>query len=135
MVEIGVVYNGSCKPQSCQKQKDNYSTACYPDSMRTVENNFFPVRVCPVWNALPYDFSVRYTVRHLILLSLDYRLNLSYENVRASSNVNIMFLSDLYFKLYCVLFGCSYLFNFLSYLYDYFFYYSMYIYFNSIKCV
>jgi len=25
-VEIGAVYNGSCKPQSCQKQKDNYST-------------------------------------------------------------------------------------------------------------
>jgi len=26
-VEIGAVYNGFCKPQSCQKQKDNYSTA------------------------------------------------------------------------------------------------------------
>jgi len=26
-VEIGAIYNGSCKPQSCQKQKDNYSTA------------------------------------------------------------------------------------------------------------
>jgi len=26
-VEIGAVYNGSCKPQSCQKQKDKYSTA------------------------------------------------------------------------------------------------------------
>jgi len=26
-VKIGAVYNGSCKPQSCQKQKDNYSTA------------------------------------------------------------------------------------------------------------
>jgi len=25
-VEIGAVYNGSCKPQSFQKQKDNYST-------------------------------------------------------------------------------------------------------------
>jgi len=25
-VEIGAVYNGSCKPQSCEKQKDNYST-------------------------------------------------------------------------------------------------------------
>jgi len=25
-VEIGAIYNGSCKPQSCQKQKDNYST-------------------------------------------------------------------------------------------------------------
>jgi len=25
-VEIGAVYNGFCKPQSCQKQKDNYST-------------------------------------------------------------------------------------------------------------
>jgi len=25
--EFGAVYNGSCKPQSCQKQKDNYSTA------------------------------------------------------------------------------------------------------------
>jgi len=23
---IGAVYNGSCKPQSCQKQKKNYST-------------------------------------------------------------------------------------------------------------
>jgi len=22
--------NGSCKPQSCQKQKDNYSTGCRP---------------------------------------------------------------------------------------------------------
>jgi len=27
-VEIGAVYKGFCKPQSCQKQKDNYSTAC-----------------------------------------------------------------------------------------------------------
>jgi len=26
-VEIGAVYNGFCKPQFCQKQKDNYSTA------------------------------------------------------------------------------------------------------------
>jgi len=26
-VEIGFVYNVSCKPQSCQKQKNNYSTA------------------------------------------------------------------------------------------------------------
>jgi len=26
LVEIGAVYNGFCKPQSCQKQKDNYST-------------------------------------------------------------------------------------------------------------
>jgi len=25
-VEIEAVYNGSCKPQSSQKQKDNYST-------------------------------------------------------------------------------------------------------------
>jgi len=25
-VEIGAVCNGSCKLQSCQKQKDNYST-------------------------------------------------------------------------------------------------------------
>jgi len=25
-VEIGAVYNSSCKPQSCQKQKDKYST-------------------------------------------------------------------------------------------------------------
>jgi len=25
-VESGAVYNGPCKPQSCQKQKDNYST-------------------------------------------------------------------------------------------------------------
>jgi len=25
-VEIGAVYNDSCQPQSCQKQKDNYST-------------------------------------------------------------------------------------------------------------
>jgi len=25
-VEIGAVYNGFCKPQSCQKQKNNYST-------------------------------------------------------------------------------------------------------------
>jgi len=26
-VEIGAVYSVSCKPQPCQKQKDNYSTA------------------------------------------------------------------------------------------------------------
>jgi len=26
-VEIGAVYNGSCKPQSCQNQKDNYITS------------------------------------------------------------------------------------------------------------
>jgi len=26
-VKIGAVYNDSCKPPSCQKQKDNYSTA------------------------------------------------------------------------------------------------------------
>jgi len=26
-VEIGAVYNGSCKPQPCYKQKDNYGTA------------------------------------------------------------------------------------------------------------
>jgi len=25
-MEIGAVYSGFCKPQSCQKQKDNYST-------------------------------------------------------------------------------------------------------------
>jgi len=29
-VEIGAVYIGLCKPQSCQKQKDNYSTATNP---------------------------------------------------------------------------------------------------------
>jgi len=29
-VEIGAVYNGFCKPQSCQKQKDNYRTALNP---------------------------------------------------------------------------------------------------------
>jgi len=26
-VKTGAVYNDFCKPQSCQKQKDNYSTA------------------------------------------------------------------------------------------------------------
>jgi len=29
-VEVGVVYNGSCNPQSCQKQKYNYSTGNKP---------------------------------------------------------------------------------------------------------
>jgi len=62
--------------------------------MRAVENNFFLLESAqceilfrPTW----------YTVRHLILLSLDYRLIMLYENLHASSNVNMMFLFDLYF--------------------------------------
>jgi len=36
-VEIGAVYNGSCKPQSCQKQKDNYSTVPFPGIMYIID--------------------------------------------------------------------------------------------------
>jgi len=40
-VEIGAVYNGFCKPQSCQKQKDNYSTAYigYAEQVQPLQHN------------------------------------------------------------------------------------------------
>jgi len=43
-VEIGAVYNGFCKPKSCQKQKDNYSTG-YIAILHVHKKVYMPVYV------------------------------------------------------------------------------------------
>jgi len=68
-VEIGAAYMGSCKPQSCQKQKDNYSTG-YKAAMKYVSSGGFMTLMKATEYILIFDNFVKYKNISTVLIKI-----------------------------------------------------------------